>query len=446
MAINIKLKTSTHNTTAKSGRSIKYIVIHYTAGISSKSGSAANIASYFASTNKKASADYIVDDANIVQYNPDVKNRYSWAVGGSKYRNSKGASKYGICTNSNSVSIEICSSNKAYKVTNANDSNWYFTDAAVANAVELTKHLMNLFNVPASNVIRHWDVTGKACPGIIGWNGDTGNESKWNVFKAAITKTTSTDATNGKIVNEDWIWNFLSAKGVNDFVVAGIMGNLYGTSSLRPNNLQNIKEPVLGMNDAQYTAAVDNGSYKNFATDGAGYGLAQWSTKERKQGLLDYAKKTGRSIADLQVQMDYIWIELSRDYPSTLAKIKTATTVDGASTVFLMEYQRPSVMTDALRKTRSSYGEAIYNRNHIVKSNTTTTSSSTSNTSYTVKVTASALNIRKGPGTNYGTNGTIKKGEIYTIVQESNGTGASKWGKLKSGAGWISLDYCVKVK
>ena len=63
-------------------------------------------------------------------------------------------------------------------------------------------------------------------------------------------------------------------------------------------------------------------------------------------------------------------------------------------------------------------------------------------TPYTVKVTASVLNIRKGPGTGYAVAGQIKNGGVYTIVAESTGTGATKWGKLKSGAGWISLDYC----
>ena len=64
--------------------------------------------------------------------------------------------------------------------------------------------------------------------------------------------------------------------------------------------------------------------------------------------------------------------------------------------------------------------------------------------SYTVKVTATELNIRKGPGTNHGTNGSIKDKGVYTIVEESSGQGATKWGKLKSGAGWISLDYVQK--
>lgn len=73
------------------------------------------------------------------------------------------------------------------------------------------------------------------------------------------------------------------------------------------------------------------------------------------------------------------------------------------------------------------------------------TSSSSTATSYLVKVTTDVLNIRKGPGTNYGTNGAIRDKGTYTIVAESTGAGASMWGKLKSGAGWISLDYTKKV-
>lgn len=65
--------------------------------------------------------------------------------------------------------------------------------------------------------------------------------------------------------------------------------------------------------------------------------------------------------------------------------------------------------------------------------------------SYLVKVTTDALNIRKGAGTNYTKTGCIKDRGVYTIVAESSGQGASKWGKLKSGAGWISLDYVKKI-
>lgn len=65
--------------------------------------------------------------------------------------------------------------------------------------------------------------------------------------------------------------------------------------------------------------------------------------------------------------------------------------------------------------------------------------------SYKVQITATSLNIRKGAGTNYGKNGSVKKGEIYTIVEEKK-NGSTTWGKLKSGAGWIALTgYTKKV-
>ena len=74
-----------------------------------------------------------------------------------------------------------------------------------------------------------------------------------------------------------------------------------------------------------------------------------------------------------------------------------------------------------------------------------TTPASSNIDPYRVKVTASALNYRKGPGTNYAIAGVIRDKGVYTIVEESGGTGANKWGKLKSGVGWISLDYVEKV-
>lgn len=63
---------------------------------------------------------------------------------------------------------------------------------------------------------------------------------------------------------------------------------------------------------------------------------------------------------------------------------------------------------------------------------------------YKVRVSIKDLNIRKGPGTNYASSGFCPVG-VYTIIEESDGAGATKWGKLKSGAGWISLDYAKRV-
>ena len=70
--------------------------------------------------------------------------------------------------------------------------------------------------------------------------------------------------------------------------------------------------------------------------------------------------------------------------------------------------------------------------------------STTGFTPYTVKVTVTELRIRSGPGTDTQAQGFIEPG-VYTIVAEADGPGAKRWGKLKSGAGWISLDYAEKV-
>lgn len=59
---------------------------------------------------------------------------------------------------------------------------------------------------------------------------------------------------------------------------------------------------------------------------------------------------------------------------------------------------------------------------------------------YLVKINTDVLNVRIGAGTGYKISTTVKRGEVYTIVAESNG-----WGKLKSGAGWIKLIYTTKA-
>ena len=186
--MTITNKFSTVHTTAKAARAIEYIVIHYAAGVTSKAGSAVNTADFFRTTSTQVSADFTVDDTAVVQYNPDIRNRYTWHCGGNKY-NTKGGSLYGICKNSNSIGIEICCENSTGKMQDANDKSYSFSDAAIANAEWLVKKLMAEYNIPADHVVRHYDVTGKLCPGIVGWNLDSGSEAKWQAFKQAISGT-----------------------------------------------------------------------------------------------------------------------------------------------------------------------------------------------------------------------------------------------------------------
>ena len=93
-------------------------------------------------------------------------------------------------------------------------------------------------------------------------------------------------------MSEKKIWNYFKNKGFSDCGIAGIMGNLYAESGLIPNNLQNTYNSKLSYTDKQYTQKVDNGTYKNFVGDGAGYGLAQWTYWSRKKALLAFASKS----------------------------------------------------------------------------------------------------------------------------------------------------------
>ena len=85
MALTITNYFGTTNTTALANRDVSWIVFHYTAGTTSKKGSALNLASCYKAGSLVASSDFTVDDATVVQYNRDIKNRYTWGVGGKRY-------------------------------------------------------------------------------------------------------------------------------------------------------------------------------------------------------------------------------------------------------------------------------------------------------------------------------------------------------------------------
>lgn len=98
--------------------------------------------------------------------------------------------------------------------------------------------------------------------------------------------------------------------GYNTAAACGAMANIFCESSFIPNNLQDSYEKKLGFNNASYTLAVDNGTYKNFVRDSAGYGLCQWTYYSRKQGMLDLAKSMNVSIGDAKMQLKFLGQEL----------------------------------------------------------------------------------------------------------------------------------------
>jgi N-acetylmuramoyl-L-alanine amidase len=155
---------------SRNASQIRYLVYHYTGNDGDK---AANNANYFKNNIVKASAHYFVDDAFVYLSVPE--NRIAYAVGGSKYANASktgGGTMYGVITNTNSISIEMCDTiwNGVYQA----------SEATLANAAALGRALMEKYGIPIENVYRHFDVTGKHCPSYLV---DAG---KWAEFKERL--------------------------------------------------------------------------------------------------------------------------------------------------------------------------------------------------------------------------------------------------------------------
>ena len=139
---------------------IKYLVLHYTAN---NGDTAFSNCKYFSGANRNASAHYFVDEKGIYRSVRDMN--VAWHCG------SMNGYKHKYCRNTNSIGIEMCS---------RIDSNgkFYIKEKTIANAIELTKYLMEKYDIKVENVIRHYDVTGKICPEPL-----VRDEKLWLAFK-----------------------------------------------------------------------------------------------------------------------------------------------------------------------------------------------------------------------------------------------------------------------
>ena len=163
---------------------IKYIVVHYTANNGDTAWANTN---YFKSEYRAASAHYFVDENSIVWR--CVKDEdISWHCGGG-LQGSNGHAFHKICTNSNSIGIEMCS--RKYS-----NGTYYFKEQTIINCANLVKYLMNKYNIPNENVIRHYDVTGKICPAPF-----VNDNSAWNNFKNSLNRFVSNKPGIYKVVD-----------------------------------------------------------------------------------------------------------------------------------------------------------------------------------------------------------------------------------------------------
>ncbi|MGN0299567.1 MAG: N-acetylmuramoyl-L-alanine amidase, partial [Lachnospiraceae bacterium] len=326
----------THNTSARAGKP-EYIVVHYVGALGDAK---ANIDYYNLITTVNASADFYVGfDGTVWQYNTDINNRYTWAVGKNWYDGKNGATLWGIANNNNCINIEMCVRSKTGKAVAANSKNWYFEDATVNATVELVKYLMNLYNIDVDHVVRHYDVCGKYCPGVFGWNAASGSEAEWTNFKARLSTTQQAQT------------------------IPSAQNNLPSTVPFT------VKVLVSDLN---------------------------YRSKPSMSGTVKGT--TGKGTFDI--------IEISSD---GWGKLKS-----GAGWIYLLNPTYVSIL-DA-------------------------------STPFKVKITDSALNIRTGPSINHSITGRITDMGVYTITEVKSGMGSTAgWGRLLSGAGWISLDFCDKI-
>lgn len=230
---------------------------------------------------------------------------------------------------------------------------------------------------------------------------------------------TSTDEKN-TCDNEKIVWDYLYKKLGNPYAVAGLMGNLYAESGLKPTNVQNSYERKLGFTDEVYTAAVDGGKYDNFVRDSAGYGLAQWTYWSRKENLLDYARNKGKSIGDLNMQLEFLYKELTTSYKAMTQLLCQSDSVRSASDIVLTKFEKPADQSEKVKVKRSEYGQKYYDKyakktatvqkKPVVKVDAAQKKDKTLVGSY--KVTASSLHIRVGAGTNKTSLGILKNGEV----------------------------------
>ncbi|MDU5720760.1 MAG: N-acetylmuramoyl-L-alanine amidase [Clostridium perfringens] len=157
--LEIKKQFINYNRSSRS-QAIKYIVIHSTGNVGD---TAQNNHDYFAGGNRGASADFFVDDNNIIQI-IDSDNYYSWQVG-----DGKGA--YSI-SNSNSIGIEMCGTDVGN-----------ISDTTIKNTLDLVKYLMERYSIDADHIVRHYDASRKCCPSQFSYN----SWARWYDFKDRLT-------------------------------------------------------------------------------------------------------------------------------------------------------------------------------------------------------------------------------------------------------------------
>ena len=547
-----KLLTPYNFTDKNSVGRIKYIVIHYVGALG---GAKANC-QYYAGQYIGASAHYFVGfDGEIWQSVEDAD--IAWHCGASSY-------KHGACRNSNSIGIEMCVRKRSTASMGATDKDWYFEDATVESAAELTRYLMDKYGVPASNVIRHYDVTGKICPNPYVYNC---TQHVWDEFKKKISGSTAGNAPeeNKQLyrVRKSWkdaksqlgAYSVLenakaackdgytvydesgkavygaeyksqqanTARGTQAAVFAAMteeqavakIGELCKADAAKSGILASVSAAQMilesGYGKTELAQQANNAFGMKCSLSGNTWGGSTWDgsskytkrTKEQKKDGTEYEITADfrkyscleDSVADHSAYLlgamndgalRYAGLAGEKDYREAVTIIKnggyaTDTKYIDKVCSIIEKWQLDKLDNVAgstagnapaenkqLYRVRKSWKDAksqlgaysvlenakadckdgytVYDESGKAVYGAELQQAATPKVPFKVKVDIIDLNIRTGAGTNYAKTGEKTGVGVFTITEVKEGKGADAgWGKLKSGAGWVSLDYCTRL-
>lgn len=433
-----KLLTPYNFTDKNSDARVEYIVIHYVGALG---GAKANC-QYYAGQYIGASAHFFIGFDGEIWQSVETGD-IAWHCGAKTY-------KHADCRNSNSIGIEMCVRKRNTASMGAADKDWYFEDATVEAAAELTRYLMEKHNVPASHILRHHDVTGKICPNPYVYNH---TDHTWEAFRAAIAsgdskpKDAMTRITGKAQATAEQMAAYLKARNAGAAQSVLDMIPLY----LSEGEAENIRGDIAF---AQSCLETGNFTFKGSAVTldqnnfcglgvtkngekGCSFATPQQGIRAQIQHLKAYASTVPLKQECVDPRFGYV----GRGSASYVEYLGIQENPKGKGWASGAGYG--SKILDILSRIMGSQdaGQAEEDQPSAAPENTPP---AVPDEVYLITTTCDVLRIRAGAGKGHPVVGEIAEKEgrkkKYTIVEEKNG-----WGRLKSGAGWISLSCTARV-
>ena len=251
--------------------------------------------------------------------------------------------------------------------------------------------------------------------------GEDYETAKYNYLAQKVGESSGSNEGSGNIANSaamvnpsdesGYIWNELIKNNATPQGAAGVMGNFEkesGNHAVRMQGDYKHSDPNKASQDYTNKADQDPAS---FISDRVGYGLAQWTSSGRKEGLINLAKSRGTSVGDIASQIAWFMEELRTGYKNVYQTITSTSSIADASNIMLHKFEMPKDQSTREENERIGYANAYFEK--FAKSGNN-----------------SSAQVSYGPGNKY-----------KFKIPKSIGFGR---GAIGYGASWISIVQAVK--